>query len=415
MNRKTFCLYPFAAFSVDNSGKQRICCNNNAWDRVAKNTPISDVNFDFQTSMNNPLHTEVRKFMINDERHPSCKKCWDIEDEGHVSFRQWFNEGFNKGNTEEYWLSKCDENGYMTDIELVYLDITFGNKCNLKCVMCNESNSTLILKEQFENNRISKEFYAKMLKLDWFEDSSILESIFLKSKSVKQIHIVGGEPLLIDHVDFLQKFVDSGQSKNIVLSYNTNLTTLPSKIIDCWKKFKKVYLCVSVDGYKDLNEFIRFPISWTKLVNNIREVDAIAKNHNNITIQIHSTFSTLNCTHFVELLTWIDDITKELSCIDPHPIVNYVFSPKHFDPVHLPDDVKATALLKYLEWESSKKTTSVLNANDLERYDMIKSYFTKMVKTAMNISLYKKAIQEISYYETVRGKKFPNWGEITLK
>ena len=59
-------------------------------------------------------------------------------------------------------------------------------------------------------------------------------------------------------------------------------------LLECWKKFKRVYLCVSVDAYAELNEFIRFPMKWDKLIANLHTIDQIAKDQSNITIQIHS-------------------------------------------------------------------------------------------------------------------------------
>jgi hypothetical protein len=44
---KNFCLYPFAAFSLDNAGRPRICCNNNGWDRLEENNNFSERNLSF--------------------------------------------------------------------------------------------------------------------------------------------------------------------------------------------------------------------------------------------------------------------------------------------------------------------------------------------------------------------------------
>ena len=38
-----------------------------------------------------------------------------------------------------------------------------------------------------------------------------------------------------------------------------------------WKKFKKVILVASIDGYKDINEYIRFPSKWSAIEKNINK------------------------------------------------------------------------------------------------------------------------------------------------
>ena len=136
--------------------------------------------------------------MIEDQRHPSCKKCWEIEDEGQISWREWFNESFQLSTNYDYWIEKCDVDGTINSTEFLYLDITFGNRCNLKCVMCNGYNSTLFLKEQYDTNQISKVEYNNLIKLDWFEDDKCFEKLYQHVKNVQRIHILGGEPLIIE-------------------------------------------------------------------------------------------------------------------------------------------------------------------------------------------------------------------------
>ena len=407
MSRKNFCLYPFAAFSLDNGGKQRICCNNNGWNLIQKNKNFSDPSLDIIEEFNNPFHKEVRKFMIEDKRHPSCKKCWEIEDEGKVSWRQWFNESFHLTTNDDYWIQKCDKNGTINDAEFLYLDITFGNRCNLKCVMCNGYNSTLFLKEQYDTNQISTKEYNRLIKLDWFEDAKCFEKLYNHVKHVQRIHILGGEPLIIEHQEFLKKIIDLGISKNIVLSYNSNLTKTPSEILDCWKEFKHVYLCVSVDAHKELNEFIRYPMKWDKLLRNLEVVDTIAKDQKNISIQIHATVSSLNCESMINFLNWVKEISKKYISIDPYPMFNYVYEPEWFDPVHLPDEIKQKIYNQYLVWEN-ENVEFLMASGDKQRLDMLKSYLEKILKSSRNNKIWKLCLEKIKFFEKTRNIKFPS-------
>jgi MoaA/NifB/PqqE/SkfB family radical SAM enzyme len=407
MTRKNFCLYPFTAFSIDNAGKTRICCNNDAWDRVFLNKSISEPDFDLETEYNNPLHKEVRQFMIEDRRHPSCKKCWEIEDQGQVSWRQWFNRSFQTDNELDDWLAKCEPDGTIKNLEFLYLEITFGNRCNLKCVMCNGYNSTLFLKEEFETKQIDETTYKRLIKLDWFDDTAVFEKLYGFIANVQRIHIVGGEPLIIEHQDFLKKLIELDVAKNIIISYNSNLTKLPREILECWKKFKRVYLCVSVDAYAELNEFIRFPMKWDKLIANLHTVDQIAKDQDNITIQIHSTFSSLNIQNFVQYLDWIKDITAQYTSIECHPMFNYVYNPTWADPINLPAHIKNQCYKDYVEWE--EKNQIFLNSffGDTQRFDMLRSYFEKINATPGNSVLFEEFLERIKFYEQVRNIQFP--------
>ena len=42
------------------------------------------------------------------------------------------------------------------------------------------------------------------------------------------------------HFKFLEECVESGDAKNIVLQYDTNLTNIPQKVMGYWKEFKFV-------------------------------------------------------------------------------------------------------------------------------------------------------------------------------
>ena len=403
MNRKNFCLYPFAALSLDNSGAPRICCHNLAWDKVSLNKKFGDPTFTVEEGYNNPLHKELRRFIINDVRHPSCKKCWDAENEGAPSFRTWFTESFKlEGKDEQYWIDKCDALGNIKDIEFVYLDITFGNKCNLKCVMCNGSNSSLFAKEQFEQKEISLEYFNKLMSFDWFEDAEQFNKLDGYLSSVQRIHILGGEPLLIEHQHFLKKFVDLGISKNIVLSYNSNLTVLPREILELWAEFDKVYLCVSVDAYKELNEFIRFPMKWNKLERNIDDV--IALGLHNLRLQIHATFSSLSYLGIPEFLDWVKEVHSKYPQIEVVPYVNYVYSPAWIDPVHLPMDIKKKGFERYLDWES--KNQDIINH---DRFEMLKGHYTKILGAGGNPNIFEKCLERINHFENVRGLPFPGF------
>ena len=407
MNRKNFCLYPFSAFSLDNAGKQRICCNNDGWAAVEKNKNFNDPSFDILEQFNNPFHKEVRKYMIEDQRHPSCKKCWEIEDEGQISWREWFNESFQLSTNYDYWIEKCDVDGTINSTEFLYLDITFGNRCNLKCVMCNGYNSTLFLKEQYDTNQISKVEYNNLIKLDWFEDDKCFEKLYQHVKNVQRIHILGGEPLIIEHQEFLKKIIDLGLSKNIILSYNSNLTKTPSEILECWKEFKQVYLCVSVDAYGILNEFIRYPMSWDKLCRNLEIVDNAAHVHKNIIVQIHSTVSALNCGAMIELIDWVQNMSKIYKSIDPCPMFNYVYSPYWFDPIHLPYEIKKKSYDQYIAWES-ENAEFLKECDNRQRFDMLKSYFEKILKSSDNSQIYKLCLEKIKFFERIRKIKFPS-------
>lgn len=401
MTRKTFCLYPFAAFSLNNHGQLRICCNNQSWERISVHKRFNTPDFDLNAEYNNFLHKEVRRFMIEDVRHPSCKKCWDVEDQGGYSYRQDFNDSFKLNNKDEdYWLSKCERDGSIKDIEFVYLDVTFGNKCNLKCIMCNGYNSTLYAKEQFETKEISITDYKNFMSIDWYKDRNEFDKIGQQLDNVQRIHIVGGEPLLIEHTYFLKMFIDRDIAKNVTLTYNTNLTTLPDEILETWKHFKKVQLGVSVDAYGKLNEFIRYPMKWSKFERNIDQV--IQLKDTNVDIDLHTTFNCLNFLGMVDLLNWIKEMSNGHKNVSPQPFINYVYRPEWMDPVILPRHIKQKGYDDIVNWAKENPEMA-----DHHRIQTLIGHYKMVLDKPSNDIMYKRFLGEIKYYETIRNIECP--------
>ena len=66
--------------------------------------------------------------------------------------------------------------------------------------------------------------------------------------------------LIIDeHYKLLETYVKEGVAKNIKLDYNTNFTNI-QKFLDIWPNFREVDVGGSIDGYGELNDYIRAPV-----------------------------------------------------------------------------------------------------------------------------------------------------------
>ena len=88
----------------------------------------------------------VRKQMLNGEQPPSCIKCYKEEAAGHNSKRMW---------ETAYWMERTDLNQLVADTaedgsvppKLNYIDLRFGTKCQLACVMCSPHDSSGWIKD----------------------------------------------------------------------------------------------------------------------------------------------------------------------------------------------------------------------------------------------------------------------------
>ena len=315
MSDHTYCVLPWQSLSVDNQGRSRICCNNDAHYR--SHTAVSINNCaSAAEAMDTDYHREVRAALGQGQRHHSCSKCWDIEQRGGRSFR-------------EIWNDILPE--VVSEPTVRYIDVTLGNKCNLTCRMCNEWNSHLW---QIDNQRMGRKTDPSIANTRWFEADAARRLITDNMRTVSHINCLGGEPLIVqEQLEMLRHCLRSGRAHEISLSYNTNMTTLLPSQLELWRGFKRVDLNVSLEGLGTHNDYIRQNSSWSVIAHNIDTV----RTHSNVHMTVHATFGILNALTVSELVSWA---TTHAAFGGRMPWLNIVHWPVNQDPRHLPDDLK---------------------------------------------------------------------------
>ena len=350
---KYFCSHLFTSLSFDQRGQVRVCCNNYETPKDENGFPIlvTDEDFSMVKSLNSDVHTRIRKNILADKKDPGCIRCWQTEDNGAESYRTIWNNALATGFAEEIMVESMDSNGYIGDPYVTFLDFTMGNKCNLICRMCNIDNSNL-----WENE--SKLLYGDKFKAPETNisvDERFLSDQFFEKNftHLKKVNFLGGEPLIIkEHTDFLKQCIKHDIAKNMVLFYTTNLTVLKDELFDFWSKFKHVYLGVSIDGYKEIDDYIRYPSKWKKLEKNIKKVSEWKKELN-MDLQIHATFQALNILNYDKLLEWVFSL-GDLG-FWRIPFSNWVTYPIWYDCRVLSKDLKGVAIERINKFIDSKK------------------------------------------------------------
>jgi hypothetical protein len=98
------------------------------------------------------------------------------------------------------------------------------------------------------------------------------------------------------------------------------------------KKFKKLNINVSVDGLGPVFEYLRYPLNWKEVVENIAVFRTIAD-----TVSVSYTISNLNVLYHRETTKWFHDQNLDY-------ILNPVINPSYFRPGALIDSVKQNIL-----------------------------------------------------------------------
>ena len=326
-DNKSICILPWIHQYGDLSGEYGLCCFtlNSRNSLFGKGLSPSE-------AFNSQFIKDARLKMLVNKPVPACSVCYNWESNGIESHRQRMNKKYSAYNE---LLTKTNSDGSVNNPP-IYLDFRFGNLCNFKCRMCGSYSSSSWSKE---------DKYFNLLKKDepnhydhWTNNDNFWKDIDDIKKYVRALYFAGGEPFVQEgHYKMLQKMIDSGCSKNIDLSYNTNLSYNGSfkgyDIENLWSYFKSVDLWPSIEGYGDQAEYGRKGLDLELFKHNsIKFSDYI------VTYSIVSSIYSISTN--LELIKWIKSIGKSFS------ITNLV-SPEYQSTTVLSKKVKKELISRY--------------------------------------------------------------------
>ena len=305
----TFCILPWIHMASYTDGSALLCC-------VASSR--KDLNFNVQTPeeiWNSKHFRQARRLMIAGRWVKECAACYKLEHVGIYSHRQIENHIWEKKLGEEYINNLVNETKSDGSIESkwITLDLRLGNTCNLQCVMCRPIDSSkwvkhaIILKEELTTDakwdwKHKVEKYSTN-NFDWYKDEKFLNDFYSSAQDIRHIIFGGGEPLYIkEHKEILQKLVESGNSHHIELRYHTNGSIYDEEVVELWTKFKFVEVMISIDGAKEVNDYIRYPSNWSVIEENLKRYD---NTPSMIDVKILCTVQMLNVYFLPELVNWL--------------------------------------------------------------------------------------------------------------
>lgn len=316
----TFCIMPFISVMLNTDGKMRYCCiasgpsafardeNNNAL-LVGKNS-ISD-------AWNSEVFKKARQDMLEGNLVDACKHCYKQETLNVPSYRTRMTDEWKNRLGEKFYeyIKAAVENDNTIKLPPVYLDLRLGNLCNLKCRMCNPFNSSQIAKEHFkiiEEDDTYKQVWSdqfgpnplflKDQQLD-FDTNFMWNDIISMIPNLTKVYMTGGEPTLINNnYRFMEEIISAGYQNQIELFFNINCTNVTDKFVSLVSKFPKIQINCSIDGYKEVNDYIRSPSKWEKIDENFQKLAQTTNIRLDVSpvIQVYNVLDCHNMLHYVE-------------------------------------------------------------------------------------------------------------------
>lgn len=330
----TFCILPWMHVQYKPTGQIKLCCRydnineNKQFDRLLDGDPsvaddflalkpIHD-NLSIQkSSMRDSFFSryweKAREYTVENKPIVGCHKCYKEEQGGkgevQISMRLGSSILYNNG----YLHKKPD---YERE-KIEFLEVGFGNYCNLACLSCNSTLSTTwhddetVFNDSVKVPSMRRSVFKKLDNIRFeLDDQTISE--------LKLIKFTGGEPMINpEFIRFIEQLCERGDPSNINLEIYTNCSYIPSpKLLTNLTRFKNVQLNLSIDAYGQANNYIRYGSKWQdqgkqNVSDAIDHYLNLGKENANIKIIMSSTLSMLSILEIPKLMDWWMDKFKE--------------------------------------------------------------------------------------------------------
>jgi hypothetical protein len=228
------------------------------------------------------------------------------------------------------------KNNYHSDL-LIMADIKIGNTCNHACVMCHPGDSSLIYnkwlqgkKQFFVKEKLEQDSkYFDRIKLNTYKNDkyrSFVSDILNNNQNLRNIKLLGGEPLLDSRLLEKLSHLPAAQKNKISLEFITNGSIDLSRVLNKLGDFRKINFSISIEGVGKTQEYARMGSDWSFLENNILRV----KDRPGVSIGVVHTLQTSTVLGFVELANWIAHNNLKLSfgCVTEPDFLSFKSMPE---------------------------------------------------------------------------------------
>ncbi len=369
----TFCVIPWVHLPIGpHEYNTKLCCYSLGDSLTTESgQPYSFTKHTLDEIWNGKSMREIRKKMLAGEKLKECQRCYNYESIRKLSGRIEYNLNWISDSSpyRKFILNKVKksmENNYKVS-PANFFEISFGNFCNLQCRMCSPESSSKIQKEAEElieeNKENSQYFNGRFLEnakfsQNWYKNPRFLENVYRWIPYIKKISLTGGEPTLIKEVwELIEYIKDNGYSKNIALHMNINCTHVPEKLLDAFNHFQKVDLYLSIDGYKKVQEYIRYPSKWEIVENNVKKI--LKQKNEKTYVVLIPTLQIYNIFNITELFQWAENFFDKMNIYYNHFNLNR----KILDFDILPKSIKQICLDKILNYKNHILITKLEKIN----------------------------------------------------
>jgi hypothetical protein len=368
---------------------------------------------------NTPQKKDDRAKMLAGERPAGCEYCWKIEDMGRdaISDRVYKSKIY-----PIHALKQAHDTDPHADVNLRTLEIAFDRTCQFACSYCNPAFSSTWVNDIKKNgpyfnlesdgrNHFTHEHNSAQL-YRFGEENPYVTAFFAwwesdLHKTLQELRITGGEPLMSGHTWKLIDWFRANQGKsNTQLAINSNLgvDVDVDRLLDSIQGMQ-VEIYTSMEATGIAAEYIRDGLDYTAWQANVAKLlDA------GITVHCMCTINALCLPTLADHLEYLVKLKKKYSRDQVNFTLNILRFPSFQSPLVLPDNLR-TAFRDKLEQFMVKHTGySYLHEHEINHLQRLVDYLD-VVKTPHSESfdlpvLLNDFNEFYSQYSTRRKKNF---------
>lgn len=242
----------------------------------------------------------LRKNIMELNTIEACHKC---NDPNKYSYKDFKNPTLAR-------FYNNDQNSPATPIagKVKNLQFSASNICNLACRMCRPFASSTWGALVHKNPEL-KDFVGDAEDLDNKNLRKYIDSLLPELTEVEQITIAGGEPFMDPIVLELIKYVKQSSPNLKNVAFSTNMTIYNEEMFELLSSMKVwVQFGVSIDGPRDIHNYIRYNGSYDTIVENITK---IKEKYPTFNFNVNTTCSILNAGYIKESLEGFREVEKQ--------------------------------------------------------------------------------------------------------
>jgi radical SAM protein with 4Fe4S-binding SPASM domain len=268
-----YCAAPWRGLHINPRGDVKTCCAGN---------PNMLGNLNTQTIeqiLNGDKLKEIRSTLRDGMPHEYCLGCVARENKGADSERSWHND------------LSTDFDSTQAGVEYEFprlIDVRWNTTCNLSCNYCNPLNSSkwsAILKQPVVLG--TRHYYEQVC--DYIEKHY---------DRVKEVALVGGEPLLLKENERLLDVIPVDSVVTIITNLSIDLEN--NAIFQKLAKRPKVGWSISFENIQDQFEYVRHGAKWKTFLHNLDLVQDLMRNNGHWG-GIHAVYNLFNATRLCKI------------------------------------------------------------------------------------------------------------------